>query len=395
METFRSLGRHCYNDICHCDWRVELYGCVESDAVRIINILNISISGLTSVIGLSILYHRIIIKGHSIMNFSPEKGLLRPKPIDSLLVFLTLFNILRLASSIILVADAASGNMVFRSFIFEFGWQFGFWGCAAYVIGIAQASAESHKSISTKWLPSPRIVDTAGFTFLIVPFVLNNTASITAAATVIYCGSRLIQTLSEHLKKFSATGERSANIKTGIFKIRSIVILLSIALYSFAFFLLFYGILRDYIIINYVGSIFLCTVWNFLGPTTTLFIQLTIIFNPKMDKKISNTAIKGSSSGQPTTVFESQNATRLNGGMNMTFQDTLTNTALDNLKLKQEESLNKLNNEVHFETAVPKEYRHVYSNNPTEMYIDDQESEYEHFELRHHNSRAQLINKTY
>jgi hypothetical protein len=26
--------------------------------------------------------------------------------------------------------------------MFEFGWQFGFWGFGAYVIGIAQASAE-------------------------------------------------------------------------------------------------------------------------------------------------------------------------------------------------------------------------------------------------------------
>jgi hypothetical protein len=26
--------------------------------------------------------------------------------------------------------------------MFEFGWLFGLWGCTAYVIGIAQASAE-------------------------------------------------------------------------------------------------------------------------------------------------------------------------------------------------------------------------------------------------------------
>ncbi|KAI8877238.1 hypothetical protein K501DRAFT_198625, partial [Backusella circina FSU 941] len=374
--------------------------------------------------GLGILYHRIIIRGHSLIDFSPKKGLLRPKPIDSMFFILTIYNMIRLASSAILVADAASGNMVFRSFMFEFGWQFGFWGCTAYVIGIAQASAESQKSISTKWLPLPRIVDTAGFTFLIVPFVLNNTASITAgvlatsnikaadiftkllyvfwflhcgslATSVVYCGSRLIQTLSDHLKKFNATGERHAKIKTGIFKIRSMVIIISIALYSFALFLIFYGILRDLVMKNYVGSIFLCTVWNLLGPIATLGAALTIIFNPKMNKKTRNASINRSSSGQSTTVFESQNATKLGGGMNMTFQDTLTNTALDDLRLKQEESLNKLNNKVNFETAIYKKYRHDFSNNSTEMYIDDQESEYEHFELRHHNSRAQLINKTY
>jgi hypothetical protein len=52
METFHSLGLHCYDDICHCDWRVTLYGCIESDATRIVNITNISISGLVSIIGI-------------------------------------------------------------------------------------------------------------------------------------------------------------------------------------------------------------------------------------------------------------------------------------------------------------------------------------------------------
>jgi hypothetical protein len=53
METSHSLGRHCYNDICHCDWRITLYGCIESDAAKTIHILNISISGLASVIGIN------------------------------------------------------------------------------------------------------------------------------------------------------------------------------------------------------------------------------------------------------------------------------------------------------------------------------------------------------
>lgn len=53
METFHSLGLHCYDDICHCDWRITLYGCIESDAARIINIINISLSGLVSVIGIN------------------------------------------------------------------------------------------------------------------------------------------------------------------------------------------------------------------------------------------------------------------------------------------------------------------------------------------------------
>jgi hypothetical protein len=157
METFRSLGLHCYDDICHCDWRITLYGCIESDATRIVNIINISISGLVSIIGidrknqtgavkqkqriiveissigLGLLYQRIILNGHTIMDHSPKKGLLRPKPIDSMIFILTIFNIseysvnwptfimfnlfliVRLISSAILVTDVVPDNMIFRS----------------------------------------------------------------------------------------------------------------------------------------------------------------------------------------------------------------------------------------------------------------------------------------
>jgi hypothetical protein len=81
--------------------------------------------------------------------------------------------------------------------------------------------------------------------------------------------------------------------------------------------------------------------------------------------------------------------------MSMTFQDTLTHTAIDGLELKQKDSINKQKYEEYFKTAVCKSYHHNNTVNPTEMYSDDQESQYEEFELQRHNSRSQLIDKTY
>ena len=115
--------------------------------------------------------------------------------------------------------------------------------------------------------------------------------------------------------------------------------------------------------------------------------------SPKMDNDPGST--KGSRTDQSTTVFEPQYTTRMDGGANMTFSDTLTTRALDNMKLKQEESLNKQNYERHFETPVYKRYHHAHSENPTEMYIDDDESQYEYFELQRQNSRSHLVNKNY
>jgi hypothetical protein len=44
-------------------------------------------------LGIGILFHRVVIKGHGFMDYNPAKGYLRPKPMDSMLLFLTLFNI--------------------------------------------------------------------------------------------------------------------------------------------------------------------------------------------------------------------------------------------------------------------------------------------------------------
>ncbi|KAI8877239.1 hypothetical protein K501DRAFT_337546 [Backusella circina FSU 941] len=325
----------------------------------------------------------------------------------------------RLISSVVLLLDVAD-NMVFRSFFYEFGWECGFWACAAYIIGIAQASVESQKSmsLSNKWLPSPRILDIAGFIFLIGPFATNSAVSLTAgmlatsnekvanlctqllyifwffhtgglAISVIYFGLRLIRLLNSHLRKFNTTSERYAEIKTGIFKIRSIIILLCIILYSFAFFLLWYGILRDRMLKNYVANIILCAFFNLSGPIAILFGTAAYFFTPKVEKVTLN----GYETGQSSTVFEPQNDTKVIPAMNMTFQDTLTNRALDDLELKYNATLDKWNTEESFEEAVHKYDHQSYSNNPAEMYIDNQE--YENFELQHNNSKVQLLSNTY
>lgn len=54
--------------------------------------------------------------------------------------------------------------------------------------------------------------------------------------------------------------------------------ILAVCLLMFALLLLMYGALRDQIMVNAPGSIFLGVVWNFLGPLTTLCVEIAIIF---------------------------------------------------------------------------------------------------------------------
>jgi hypothetical protein len=46
-----QLERFCVDGVCHCDWRLTIVGCVESDALRIIHLVNIGLSAFAVVLG--------------------------------------------------------------------------------------------------------------------------------------------------------------------------------------------------------------------------------------------------------------------------------------------------------------------------------------------------------
>jgi hypothetical protein len=169
---------------------------------------------------------------------------------------------------------------------------------------------QSHKSTARQWLPSIKTVDRIGLTFLCLPFIINNVCAIASgvlgathlgtaeifirllyvfwfwhcgslAAAVIYAGIKLVRLLQTHLKKFksaiSSSSSQAQKIQAGMFKIRSLVGVLFLALGGFAIFLLLYGLLRDQIIQSVPGSYALCALWNFLGPLASFFACLAVI----------------------------------------------------------------------------------------------------------------------
>ena len=95
---------------------------------------------------------------------------------------------------------------------------------------------------------------------------------------VFFAGYRLINILGAHIKKFNTSGPRYVSVQTGIFKIRVVMSIISVCLMMFAIFLLLYGVLREMIIVNYVGSVVLGTIWNFLGAVATIGVEIAIIF---------------------------------------------------------------------------------------------------------------------
>ncbi|KAI9287337.1 hypothetical protein BC943DRAFT_319551 [Umbelopsis sp. AD052] len=314
-SQINTVWRVCDNNpdnICHCDWRLTIKNCAEERVMNIVYIINIALSAITVLFGLYMLAKRVFFQGHSFVIRSEGRGLFRPKPVECLLLFITIFSILRLVSSLVLVLDIAPGNMIFRSFIFEIPWQWGFGGFVLYLIGIAQTLADSHKAISKGWLPSPILVDVFGFSLLLLPFIANNTCSLIAGAmldaghdrvaqifirllyvfwfvedstlaiSVVWAGSRLVQLLTRHLFQFRVTGERYSSIKGGIVKIKLVIVIAGIGLSGFASFLLLYGILRDYIMTSTVGSAILGGIWTWLGAFMCISCEAAVAISPKM-----------------------------------------------------------------------------------------------------------------
>jgi hypothetical protein len=95
---------------------------------------------------------------------------------------------------------------------------------------------------------------------------------------VLFSGYRLIKILEDHIQKFNTSGPRYTSVKTGIYKIKAVMSIITICLLMFAAFLLLYGILRELIMVNVPGSLFLGAMWNFLGAVATFGVECAVIF---------------------------------------------------------------------------------------------------------------------
>lgn len=315
LSSNSTFWRFCDGDVCNIDWRLTLINGQETHALRIINIVNVVWSSVLLVGGIGLLVYRIGFKGHRLWE-QQDNGHVRPKPIEAMLAFLMMFTLLRIVDSLVLLTDAGGDNIIFRSFMYEIPWQFGFAGFSVYLIGIATTLAQSHQAISTGWLPSARQVDILAVFLVCSPFVTNNICSIgagvaaqnhdfyaadiftrtlyafwslycfTLTVAVLYSGTRLVNIMSRHIRKFSTSNNsgntRLAAIKNGRSKIVIIMLAIAACVISFALLLLMYGIFRNSIMTHLAASIVIGTIWNFLGPSAITFVEIAIATNPRL-----------------------------------------------------------------------------------------------------------------
>ncbi|KAF7727795.1 hypothetical protein EC973_007026 [Apophysomyces ossiformis] len=266
--TESTFWRICDNEQrCHCDWRLTITHCQEQQAMKIMYIGQASLSGVVAVIAMLLLYWRLVYRHQTLFDY--RTGFIRPKPIESMGLFGILFN-LRLNK-------------------------------------LDLTPLQSSVALYTVWIRSPYIIDTICVLVITLPFISNNICSVLAGvyakrgdnvraeiytsalyylwtfycvflgSLIVYAGIRLVRLLKFHLGMQTDLRVNVAKIKTGVLKVKIVILVGTACVWIFAVILVIYAVMRDAIIENTVGSVILSVIWMYISALTTLVIEFAVI----------------------------------------------------------------------------------------------------------------------
>ncbi|KAL0080898.1 hypothetical protein J3Q64DRAFT_1823930 [Phycomyces blakesleeanus] len=299
------------DNVCYCDWRLYLKDCVLQDELRHILLGGAIVSTIVAVVAILILFYRVHCKGQSVWEYSPTTNFIRPKPIDSFLLMLGLYNGLRAIQTYIVLGDVLQ-NVIFRSFFHELPWQFAVASMTCYFFGIIHTIAENHKTLSIRWIRRPVLIDRICTVLIICPFITNNIFSICSGVYAqngnlkmayifsrvlhitwgAYCGfalliiflsgKRLVRLLQEHRKMRIKNNSDIGAINVGIIKVRVVALAASAALVMFTFLSFSYGAARNEIMMRKGLSLTICVFWMFNAPVAYSVCEVAIILTPKL-----------------------------------------------------------------------------------------------------------------
>ncbi|CAO3608015.1 unnamed protein product [Cunninghamella echinulata] len=298
-------------DSYYCDWRLTVTHCEGDIIFHYLGIINIVLTAIVVIIGYGLLYHRLVVLGQVVFEY--RNNYLRPRAMESIILFMSLFNSVRLIQSIIIITDNVQ-NIFFRQFIFEFGYELGYTTLGCYLFGIVHALRESDRVIFEQWIKSPKLVDISCTLLIVAPFITNTICSLGAGISALngnhelanhftqalytvwtlHClvlssltlisGWRLVRILEQHIKKKEETQTviDVSKVQLGAQKVKIIALTSSICLYLYSGVSLTYATIRYKIHTNIVWNMIFCISWNGLGLVASILIAFAVILNPKM-----------------------------------------------------------------------------------------------------------------
>ncbi|KAI8059853.1 hypothetical protein BC940DRAFT_313113 [Gongronella butleri] len=307
-----TFWRPCKDDgVCYCDWRLTVTHCYGELVFQYINYVIIALSSVIIVIGCGILYYRVVKLGQVIFEY--RNHYMRPRAMESIIFFMIIHNIIRLAQATVLVTDAAQ-NIIFRQFMFEIGYEVGFTTLGVYFFGIVHALRESDRAIFDQWIGSQRTADVISTTLIVAPYITNQICSFGAginayhgnfdeaeifikalylvwcghcfalATTTVFAGWRLISILNKHIKRKEQMNAsfNVSKVKLGATKVRIIAYSSSFFLYSYIAVAGAYAVVRVPITENFAANLFFCICWNGIPILLSFIVSTAVILNPRM-----------------------------------------------------------------------------------------------------------------
>ncbi|KAG2213953.1 hypothetical protein INT47_001222 [Mucor saturninus] len=276
-----------------------------------------------------LLIYRVAYKQMSIFDYSRSpRHFARPRPIESLLFFGTIFNFLRAIDAALIVTDALS-NKIFRAFFYELPWQFGICAFTCYLYGIAHTVSHSSKVIQNNWFKSLILIDISCTAMLILPFISNNICSIAAAiyaergdlvkakiftdtlyffwtfycfilaSWIVFAGLRLLKILRHHLdNQHDPEGSTVHKIKNGLFKVKMIMSISVTSLLVFSFVKCIYGIFRVKLLLHSEFNLALACIWTFDGTLASMLVVVSLLITPKALSPLDSSSGELESSSQ-------------------------------------------------------------------------------------------------
>ncbi|CEP17689.1 hypothetical protein [Parasitella parasitica] len=216
---------------------------------------------------------------------------------------------------------------VFRSFIFECTFLFGYTSFACYLFGIAFTLSESSRLIYSNWVKSHVVVNILCVATIALPFITNLSCAIAAGIYAVhgdndmaskltkaqygfwtfYCGFlgtlllfagiRLMRLLDKHLEVQSDI-VNIKKLRTGALKIKIIVVIGSSCMLMFALLIGLYCEYRATIMANIITNMLLAGFWLLAGPNVTFVVIAAVLMNPEFASQLGSLSFGSSSNSR-------------------------------------------------------------------------------------------------
>ncbi|CAG8711488.1 3216_t:CDS:2 [Gigaspora margarita] len=168
----QSFARTCKEDMCFCDFRINIYGCQNEKLFYISISTLIPIYIIISTLALTNLYYLIKVKRQDL--FLPklrERGLLRPRPLHTFHVLVILNTLSQtIHNSLLLSESYANITLAELGHSFPYALLGSFAAILAISFVYSTPSIEIEDNIDLNSLPNKKLLDVIGFTLAVQPF---------------------------------------------------------------------------------------------------------------------------------------------------------------------------------------------------------------------------------